>query len=162
MKTKRRGRKRAGAISETVIHTFVLQRLDFNPSLNETPLQWLSADLMKDLGFITANNAGHESPSGARTVLVLITGGNWLICSVCWAQRKPQVWIPSVTKQPGSWLLIKDHRLVRIVRRKLLKYYSFIPLSKTLSKMLHYSFYLHVREIEHSKHLQHEFTLISE
>lgn len=46
---------------ETLIRTFVLQRWDFNPSLNETPLQCRSADLMKDLGFITANNAGHES-----------------------------------------------------------------------------------------------------
>lgn len=46
------------------MHTFVLQRLDFNPSLDETPLQCRSADLMKDLGFITANNAEHESPSG--------------------------------------------------------------------------------------------------
>lgn len=41
----------------------VLQRFDFNPALNETPPPCWVADLMKDLGFITANNAGHESLS---------------------------------------------------------------------------------------------------
>lgn len=60
--------KRNGAreILETLMHTFVLPRFDFTPALNETPLPRRVADLMKDLGFITANNAGHESLSSVR------------------------------------------------------------------------------------------------